>query len=118
MGIKEGFKKACNTVKDAACGFADTVKQEYKKGQLKNELLELYETLGQVRYGEMLEGGEPSEESIKLCEEIARVKAELEVLETTDEAPNEENLCKNCGKKLPDDISFCPYCGEKTNEKE
>lgn len=118
MGFKEGFKKACATVKDAACGFADTVKQEYKKGQLKNELSELYETLGQVRYGELLDGGQSSEESLKLCEEIARVKAEIEAFQAHEDDVNEVNLCKKCGKKLPDDISYCPYCGEKTNEEE
>ncbi len=118
MGFKDGFKKACTSVKDAAFGFADTVKQEFKKSQLKNELSELYETLGQVRYGEILEGSKTSEESVKLFEEITRIKAELSALETHENMDSDDNLCSFCGKKLPTDITYCPYCGEKTKNED
>ena len=118
MGIKDSIIKAYSSAKSAACGFADTVKSEYKKGQLKNELEELYETLGQVRYSEMLEGGETSEESVKLCEEIARVKSELAVFDTPKNEDPTNNLCAFCGKKLPNSITYCPYCGEKTKNED
>ncbi len=115
MGFKEQFKRSCSGIKKTVSGFTDTVKLEYKKGQLKNELSELYETLGQVRYSEILDGGVPSDESARLCEEIARVKAELDALEVKEP---EANKCAVCGKKLPDDISYCPYCGTKTENKD
>ena len=118
MGIKDGFKKACGTVKDAACGFADTVKQEYKKGQLKNELSGLYETLGQIRYVEITEGTGSSEESLKVCEEISRVTSEIDALGADISQDRDEGKCAFCGKKLPPDITYCPYCGEKTKKKE
>lgn len=118
MGFKDGFKRACGTVKDAACGFADTVKQEFKKGQLKNELEELYETLGQIRYNEILNGNEASEETIKIFEEISRIKAELDALDVSVNNEKDENKCAFCGKKLPTDVTYCPYCGEKTKIEE
>ena len=27
-------------------------------------------------------------------------------------------FCTNCGRKLPDDISFCPFCGTKVHVPE
>ncbi len=115
MGFKETVKRSCASVKRSVTGFADNVKSEYKKGQLKNELSELYETLGQVRYEELLAGGEVTEESARLCEEIARLKSEIESLEREE---TKENACKVCGKRLPNDITYCPYCGSKTEDKE
>lgn len=26
-------------------------------------------------------------------------------------------FCKKCGKQIPDDANFCPYCGEHLNGK-
>ena len=118
MGIKEVFGKVYDGVKEAVTGFTDTAKLEYKKGQLNNELSELYETLGKVRFSEMLEGGTPTEESARLCEEIARVKAELTELEAEDTKEQKENCCTVCGKKIPKNISYCPYCGSETKDKE
>lgn len=115
MSFKEQFKRSCDSVKRTVNGFTDTVKNEYKKGQLKNELSELHETLGKVRYAEILAGGEPTEESGKLCEEISRIIAELDEL---DVKQPKENKCAVCGKKLPYDVSYCPYCGTKTEDKD
>ncbi len=115
MSFKDKIKSSLSGFKVTVATTADVFKNEYKKGQLKKELSALFETLGQVRYGEILDGGAPSEESARLCEEIARLKAEIKELEVKEEA---ENRCSSCKKKLPEDISYCPYCGTKQEEKD
>ena len=115
MGFTETMKKAGQAVKKSVSEVTDALKSEYKKGQLKNELSEIYKTLGEVRYAELISGGEITEESVELCKEITRVKNQLKNLEKDDDNVNK---CKVCAKKLPDNITYCPYCGTKTEEKE
>ena len=113
MSFKEQLKKSYKGIKSSAKGLADSVKLEYKKGQLKNELSQLYETLGQVRYAELLDDCETTDESIKLCTEIGRVTAENNELSSIGA---DQKKCKVCKKKLPLDITYCPYCGTKVEE--
>ena len=29
----------------------------------------------------------------------------------------ERNICRNCGKKLEPNFTYCPYCGKRINAK-
>ena len=115
MGFKEQLKRSYKGVKGSVSGFTNNIKLEYKKGQLKNELSELYETLGQVRYAEIIDGGDVTDESVKLCNEIARISAEIKALESKNIKDN-EFMCTTCNKNLPNEVSYCPYCGTKKEE--
>ena len=113
MSFKEQVKRSCKGVKNSVNEFANNVKVEYRKGQLKNELSELYETLGKVRFAEILDGGTVTEESAKLCEEIARVSSEIKALENKKE---DKSRCLTCDKVLSSGLVYCPYCGTKIEE--
>ena len=113
MSFKEQLKKSCKEIKSSAISFADNVKLEYKKNQLKKELAQLHETLGQVRYAELLDNGETTDESIKLCTEIGRVLSEISDLSQADAY---EKKCGICKKKVPAGVTYCPYCGTKIEE--
>lgn len=118
MGIKEQLKKSCSSVKKTVTEFTDSVKNEYKKGKLKDELSEMYQTLGEIRYSELINDTAANAETAHICEEITRIKTELENLKPAENDENEENKCSVCNKKIPNDISYCPYCGTKTENKE
>jgi len=114
MGIKETFKKACSEVKSTAKKVSDSVKNEYKRNQLQNELDEMYKTLGKIRFLEMAEKTENTEDSEKLFDEISRLLSELEILA---DRQVKTKACEVCGKELPENIVYCPYCGTEIIEE-
>ena len=108
MGIKEIFLKACDDVKNTAKKVTNSVKNEYKKNQLTKELDDMYLMLGKIRFVELSEQKDNSEESEKIFAEIVRLKSEIASFA---EATSSAQACEVCGKELSDDVTYCPYCG-------
>ncbi len=109
MEISSYFKKAAEDIKKAASSIAEKVENTHNKYKTEAELDELYKTLGRIRYEEITSSTNATEESEKLSEEITRLKAKLDEFAS---AP-QECSCSWCGKTVPTDASFCPFCGYK-----
>ena len=114
MGIKDQLYKVCGEIKASAVKISDSVKSEYKLTQLKNELDEMYLTLGKVRYAELTSTDDSSDETKRLCDEITRLLDEIKVKENK---KVNKNICPVCGKEISDDVSFCPFCGAQVAEE-
>ena len=80
MAISDYLKKASEVVKTEVNGIKDMATVAYKKNKLRNELEEMYAVLGRIRFSELSEGNENSEESQKIFDEIKRISAELDEL--------------------------------------
>ena len=100
----------------AKCGIqkvSSTVKLYGAKSALNEELSEMYDTLGKIRYDELIGKGDNSEYALKIVDEITRIKSELEGIEAELRSLNGRHICISCGKESPKNVAFCPYCGEK-----
>ncbi len=113
MSIKNTLKKSVSEIKNTTKKITDKVTQEYKKNTIKDDIEDLYTELGKIRYSEISENITRSEESVSIYSEIKKLLSELESLSEKKETVT---CCKICGKKIPDDIVFCPYCGTKREE--
>ena len=115
MGLKEPFRKACDDVKSTAKKVSDSVKNEYKKNQLTKELDDMYLMLGKIRFSELSEQKDSTEESEKIFAEICRLKTELSSFGSTED---KSVICEVCGKELPVDVVFCPFCGTEIKKED
>ena len=111
MPISDYIKKASETIKTEVSDITEMATSAYKKNKLKKELEEMYAVLGRIRFAEIKDGSENSEESIKIFEEIKRITAELEEIDREEQAKRPS--CKACGKFLDGNVKFCPYCGSE-----
>ena len=109
MPISDYIKKASDVIKTEVSDIKEMATSAYKKNKLKKELEEMYAVLGRIRFAEIKDGSENSEESIKIFEEIKRITAELE--EMSRQEQEAKPVCKDCGKILDETVRFCPYCG-------
>lgn len=110
MSIKDKLVKSCDDLKAYAGKVTQNVKNDYKKSCLKNEIDEMYLTLGRIKYAEAMKNGESSKEAQTVISEITRLLSELEafISETSD-----KKVCPVCGKETSDNEKYCPYCGVK-----
>ena len=111
MAISDYIKKASEVIKTEVNDIKDMATSAYKKNKLKKELEEMYEVLGRIRFSELAEGNENSEESRKIFDEISRIKAELDEINREEQA--KKPVCKACGKLVEESVKFCPYCGSE-----
>lgn len=112
MGFKETLKRSYNTVKESAIKLGGELKLEHKRSLIEKDLDEMYKTLGMIRYTEVVEDDELSDETECVILEIERLKAELELLKH-----NKRIKCPVCGKVSQKEHDFCPYCGAKLKEE-
>ena len=110
MEISSYFKKAAEDIKKTASSLAEKVENTHNKYKTEAELDELYKTLGKIRYEELLNNTDASEESQKLSEEITRLKSKLEEYTSASQG---ERVCSWCGERVQKDAAFCPFCGYK-----
>ena len=110
MELSSYFKKAAEDIKKTAGAIAVKVENTHNRYKTEAELDELYKTLGRIRYEELSSSADATEESEKLSEEITRLKTKLEEFAS---APKAEKACSWCGKTVPKEASFCPFCGYK-----
>lgn len=109
----EAVKKV-KEVADIACkktGEVITVqKQKFDILTLKNELNEVYASLGRAVYKQE---GVDLQEHKDLTDKIEELT--LKIKEKQDEISkiNGKEFCSECGKEINQDVVFCPYCGKK-----
>ena len=109
MAISDYLKKASEVIKTEVNDIKDMATSAYKKNKLKRELEEMYAVLGRIRFSELSEGNENSEESQKIFDEINRIQTELDEISREEQA--KKPTCKACGKEIEENVKFCPYCG-------
>ena len=110
MEISSYLKKAAEDIKKAASSIAEKVENTHNKYKTESELDELYKTLGEIRYEELTNNEDATEESHKLSEEITRLKAKLDEYSNASQG---ERICPWCNENVPKDAAFCPFCGYK-----
>lgn len=102
------IKNTAQVIKNGASEAKSKISAAYRKSALQGELEEMYETLGKIRYSEIVNKTSAEEETRKISEEISRLQKELHDIEQ-----NISIICGNCGEKVNSGCSFCPHCGEK-----
>ena len=112
MGIKETFSKAYADIKVVTKNASYNIKTEYKKNKLKNELDEMYQTLGRIMFSEITPVTPICDEAQKIIAEINRLNAHIDKL---NQKTNNGPICSVCGKNLTDG-EFCAYCGAKNED--
>lgn len=103
---KQGIQKA-----------ADTVKLYSEKNRLNDDLSELFETLGKLRYAEINENKLDDKETNILVDEIERVQKEIETIEAELKKLSAKKYCPNCENEVAKDTAYCPHCGTKLFEE-
>ncbi len=117
MDILENVKSALGSAAQSVVKKSGEVvgysKIKYTIYDLNGEIKELYQKIGKKVYASF-ESDSPVDEEIKeLCEKIKDKKEHLESLEEQLESYKSVVKCRNCGKSVKSECSYCPHCGEK-----
>lgn len=99
---KQGVQKA-----------ADILKLRTERNRLNEDLCELFDTLGRLRFAELTEETDNTREVSGLVEEIQRVQEELLSVEDELKKLSSKVFCDKCGTELPANAAFCPDCGAR-----
>lgn len=102
---KQGVQKA-----------ADTVRLRTERNRLNDDLYELFDALGRLRFTELTEGADNSKESAGLVEEIQRVQEEISAVEEELKKLSSKAFCSQCGNEVPKNAIFCPDCGARLKD--
>lgn len=70
--------------------------------------------LGKTIYDRYKKGGEVSENEKALCEAVRDRELSIKDYEKKIAKLKGASECTSCGRMVEKDMSFCPYCGEKT----
>lgn len=102
---KQGVQKA-----------ADILRMRTERNRLNEDLCELFDTLGRLRFAELTEDADNTKEVSGLVEEIQRVQEELLYVEEELKKLSSKAFCDKCGNELPQNAVFCPECGAHIKE--
>ena len=118
MRFKTFISQKTKQAKTGIKKVSDTVKLHSVKSNLNDELSDMYDTLGKIRYDELTGKGDNTEYALKVVEEISRILTEIEDIENELRSLNGRRLCSSCGKEAAKNVAFCPYCGTKLDTEE
>lgn len=117
MSFKDMLSKKTAQAKKGIQKAADSVKLYSERNRLENELADLFDALGRIRYSELAGGTETPEETAALVNNITELNAELDKIEAELDNINNVKHCPKCESVISDQASFCPYCGAKLEEE-
>ena len=86
------------------------------RGLARGNAVDLME-LGRTIYDRYKAGEEVEENAKALCDAISDREATIEGYEKKISRIRGSFECPNCGKMVAKDMTYCPYCGEKTPEE-
>ncbi len=93
---------------------ANKTKIRFALANMQSDLDELYEKLGKLYYEAISKGTENGTKESAVIAKIDSIKADMEVLKAEIGLfPRSGKVCGACGKTIPKNAEFCPYCGEK-----
>ena len=115
-------KKASQTyqvTKEKAANLSEELKLKGKISDLKDKIDDIYNEIGKKVYNELNEGKDVSKDEIMVkCEEISKLKDNIEKLQSDILALKKVRKCSNCGEELDFEDVFCCKCGTKQPEIE
>jgi rRNA maturation endonuclease Nob1 len=111
----EKVNKLTNKISNKAHDTLDVAKLQSAINKAKQDIDENYKELGKIYYENFA-----LEENELFTEQIARIKennAKVISLQEQIHQLKGTRVCDDCGKELKQDMSFCPYCGNKMKEE-
>lgn len=109
-------KKASETyqvTKEKASNLSEELKIKGKINELKENISKAYREIGQIVYNEVKDGKDVSKDEVsEKCENISRMKDEIEKLETQILNIKKVKKCIQCGAALNIEDEFCSKCGK------
>ncbi|HAX52387.1 zinc ribbon domain-containing protein [Muricomes intestini] len=75
-----------------------------------------YIGLGEIIYRHYKDGEVVDSEAIGICEAIQNREESIEKYEQQISKVKGDVKCRNCGKSVAKEMTFCPYCGEKVSD--
>lgn len=106
--------EAYQSAKEKTVKLSGEIKLKSKISDLKEKINEQYKEIGKLVYEKIGSGVDASKEEITpRCEEISRLKSEIEKTETEILALKGIKKCVNCGSELEVGASFCSKCGKE-----
>ena len=112
--IKKTVSETASTAGKKASDFANKTKVRFALANMQSDLDELYEKLGKLYYDAISTGAVNGTKESAVITKIDSIKADMEVLKAEIGLfPRRGKICTACGKTIPNNAEFCPYCGEK-----
>lgn len=115
-------KKASETykvTKEKATNISEELKLKGKISDLKDKIEEKYIEIGKIVYNEVKDGKDVSKEEVtEKCDEISKLKDNIEKIQDEILALKKSKKCANCGEELDLEDSFCCKCGAEQPKQE
>lgn len=106
--------EAYQTAKEKTTKISGELKLRSKISDYKESINEQYQEIGKMVYEKMKIGEDASKEDITpKCEEIERLKEEIEKAEVEILALKDIKKCVGCNEELDLNAEFCSKCGAK-----
>ena len=106
--------EAYQTAKEKTTKLSEELKLKGKISDCKEKIDNEYKAIGKIVYEKMKAGEDASKEEITpKCEEIERLKENIEKAEVELLALKNIKKCSDCGTELDLNADFCSICGAK-----
>ena len=97
-----------------ACEAANKAKIKFALANMQSDLDELFEELGRLYYSSISTGASNGTKESAVITKIDSLKSDMEILKAeVGVFPRKGKICAACGKTIPKNAGFCPYCGEE-----
>lgn len=113
--ITEKVNKITSTITSKAQETIDLAKLQSAIQKAKQDSEENYKEIGRIYYENFA-----LEENELFAEQIAKIKendAKVVALQEQVHQLKGTKVCDDCGRELKNNMSFCPYCGNKLEEE-
>lgn len=112
--LSKKTSEAFETAKEKTTKISGELKLKSKISDCKDKIEEQYKEIGKIVYEKMKIGEDASKEEVTpKCEEIERLKNEIEKAQAEILALKDIKKCSDCGAELELDAEFCSKCGSK-----
>lgn len=106
--------EAYQSAKEKTAKISSELKLRGKISECNEKIKKEYEEIGTLVYDRMKNGEDASkEEIVPKCEEISRLKEEIEKIEVELLALKDIKKCSSCGEELSLNSEFCSKCGKE-----
>ena len=112
--IKKTVSDTASNAGKIVSDFANKTKVRFALANMQAELDELYEKLGKLYYDAISTGANNGTKESAILTKIDSIKADMEILKAEIGLfPKKGKVCASCGKTIPKNSDFCPYCGKE-----
>lgn len=112
--LSKKTSEAFETAKEKTSKISGELKLKSKISEYKDKIEQQYQEIGKLVYEKMKVGEDASKEEVTpKCEEIERLKDEIEKAQVEILALKDIKKCSDCGAELELQAEFCSKCGSK-----